>query len=376
MNRLPKPPLPPGTGFVSYVLLGLGLASIGLLLGVDALRERRLSEDFALVRATGDIEAGLAASHLWMEQYVTGDATIRPEEIWRGIEHSLALVRAMLSDDRLEEGPWRIGPPDDPALGRKAAAIDRELRTFAAVTLKRQTRYEKGEAVGPGSALDAEYDGIFRRLTTATAALRAASEARLTFRVSLFRLYSRAILAGWLAILGFSFLAFRRFAARQAAEARLHDLGLQLVLAQKKRLATSLALAGGRTPLPVPGGTEHVLLVEDDAPVRESTLGLLAAAGYQVTAVAGGSEALAAVEEAPQPFDLLITGVVMPGLSGPEVADRIRAHQGALPVIFVSGYSESVVSSHGLLQPGVNFLAKPFAADALFRKVRDALDGP
>ena len=355
-------PRPPGSrSWAPFALLALGLASLGLLLGIDTLRERLLSEDFALVRATGEIEAGLATSHLWMEQYVSGDTAIKPEEIWRGIERSLALVRAMLSPERVEDGPWRLRPTDDPALRRQAGEIDRGLRTFAAATLKRQTGYEKGDAVGPGSALDAGYDRTFRRLVAATTALRAAAERRLAFRVSLFRLGSRALLAGGLALLLVAFLGFRRFEERlQRAETVLHGRELQLVQAQ--RMEAAGRLAGG--PRPVPGGAERILLVEDDALVRESTLGLLESVGYGVTAVADGSQALTAMALAPEPFDLLITGVVMPGLSGP------------VPVLFVSGYGESVVNSHGLLQPGVNFLAKPFAADALFKKVREALDAP
>ena len=114
--------------------------------------------------------------------------------------------------------------------------------------------------------------------------------------------------------------------------------------------------------------------------MRDSTVSLLESVGYNVTAAADGTQALVllerALERAPGPFDLLLTDVVMPGLSGPEVAERVRARQGPIPVIFVSGYSESVVHFHGLLQPGVNFLAKPFAAEALFRKVREALGEP
>jgi CheY-like chemotaxis protein len=142
------------------------------------------------------------------------------------------------------------------------------------------------------------------------------------------------------------------------------------------------ALAPGahetRTPRTVVGGSERILLVEDNTEVRDSTVSLLESVGYNVTAAADGIQALVLLERALEreldPFDLLITDVVMPGLSGPEVADRVRARQGPLPVIFVSGYSESVVLFHGLLQPGVNFLAKPFAAEALFRKVRESLD--
>ncbi|HEX3531771.1 MAG TPA: ATP-binding protein [Thermoanaerobaculia bacterium] len=599
------PPRPAGSRrWAPYAFFAFGLASILLLLGVDAWREKRLGEDFALVRAAGELQTGLATSHLRMEQYGRGEAGVRPEEIWHGIEHSLALTRAMLGGEALVESPWRLLPLDDPALRAKAAAIETDLRHFAETTLKRQTAFESGEKGDPS-----DDERTFRRLAAGAAGLRAGAEARLARRQSFFRLFLRSVLLGWCVLVGVSFLGFRRFEARRLRdEAALRDREARLVQAQKMeavgRLAGGLAhdinnylaairaqcelvqrkpqppervvdkmslvigsvtrastligrllafsrrhpinpevvdlnqvvlglekivrqhlgerielrqqlapdlwnvkmdpaqieqilvnlvvnardampgggrliietsnvsfddsvqarpvttpgeyvllsvsdtgvgippeiqdkifepffttkeaegnsgiglatiygivkQAGGnvwaysepggqeigttfrvylprsaeplapgahetRTPRTVVGGSERILLVEDNAEVRESTVGLLESVGYHVTAAAEGIQALAILEREAAPFDLLVTDVVMPGLSGPEVAERVRARQGPVPVIFVSGYSESVVLFHGLVRPGVNFLAKPFAAEALFRKVREALDG-
>jgi signal transduction histidine kinase/ActR/RegA family two-component response regulator len=622
----PRPLLKPprsGPSWGAFTLLGLGLVSTLLLLGGDAQRERHLAADFALVRAAAEIEAGLTTSHLAMAQYAAGDRTVPQQEIWRGIERSLALVHAMLAHPadpadtaQLVDGPWPLRPSGDPALRARAAAIERDLQAYAGSTLKLAAGLESGEPSGSGSAsrslVLAEHDRAFKRLRTAAADLRAAAEGRLAHRLGLFRLYSRAIVAGWLGLVALAFLGFRRFEARRRrSEAVLRDRDLQLVQAQKleavgrvagglahdinnylaairsqcelvqrkpqppervaekmglvigsvnrastligrllafsrrqpihpevinlnplvlglekmvhqhlgERIAASTHLApelwnvkmdpaqleqvlinlvvnardampdGGKlvietanvsfgeadreqrpenrpvtapgdyvllsvadtgvgipaeikdkifepffttkegegnsglglatiygivqqnggnvrveseagkgttfrvylpvtmeealpsiklhTPSPASGGDERILLVEDNAEVRASTLGLLESVGYSVTVAADGTQALAAVESATHPFDLLLTDVVLPGLSGPEVAERVRARQGAiLRVIFVSGYSESVIHYHGLLQPGVNFLGKPFAAEALFRKVREALTAP
>jgi two-component system, cell cycle sensor histidine kinase and response regulator CckA len=127
---------------------------------------------------------------------------------------------------------------------------------------------------------------------------------------------------------------------------------------------------------PAAGGRERILLVEDNAEVRESTQNLLAAAGYRISLAAGGTEALALLAELARQdeiVDLVISDVVMPGLSGPELAAQIRERFGPIPVLFVSGYSDSVVHFHGVLDPEVHFLSKPFAGEALFQKVREAL---
>ena len=122
-------------------------------------------------------------------------------------------------------------------------------------------------------------------------------------------------------------------------------------------------------------GDERVLLVEDNRDVLEATRALLEASGYRVTAAASGDEALRALA-AGGPVDVVVTDVVMPGMSGPEVVARIRERWGELPVVFVSGYSDSVAGARGVLQSGALLLQKPFTAEALCRQVRAALQQP
>jgi PAS domain S-box-containing protein len=123
-------------------------------------------------------------------------------------------------------------------------------------------------------------------------------------------------------------------------------------------------------------GTETVLLVEDDAGVREVAARALRAAGYEVVEAAGAEEATTAVRAALRPPGILVTDVIMPGSTGRELADRLRAERPGLPVLFLSGHSHDLIGPHGVLEPGVAFLAKPFTTSALLAKVRTVLDAP
>lgn len=126
--------------------------------------------------------------------------------------------------------------------------------------------------------------------------------------------------------------------------------------------------------LSLPRGDERLLVVEDDDMVRRVVVALLAKAGYQVDAVSRASDALRLLEEDAQRFALLLTDVIMPDLNGRELADRVRALQPTLKVLFMSGYTDDVILSHGVLEAGVAFLQKPVTRDLLLRKVREALD--
>ena len=116
------------------------------------------------------------------------------------------------------------------------------------------------------------------------------------------------------------------------------------------------------------GGTETVLLVEDDEAVRRVAARILSAAGYQVMACSNGEEALAQSEHG-QDVRLLITDFVMPRMGGRELTQRLQSRYPELKILYMSGYSAAVVG------PGVNFIGKPFTAADLTRKVRQALDG-
>jgi len=123
-----------------------------------------------------------------------------------------------------------------------------------------------------------------------------------------------------------------------------------------------------------PRGSETILVVEDDEIVRKLTCQALRRYGYQVIEAANGIEALLSCEKHPEPIPLMITDVVMPQISGPELATRLRRLHPETQVLYISGYTDDAVVRHGLLDAALYFLQKPFTPGALVHKVRDILD--
>jgi two-component system, cell cycle sensor histidine kinase and response regulator CckA len=124
-------------------------------------------------------------------------------------------------------------------------------------------------------------------------------------------------------------------------------------------------------PLVTPGdGDETILLVEDELVVRRLVAEILEANGYSVLQAADGPSALELLRRHTGAVDLLVTDVVMPGMSGPEVAGAVATMRPGTHVLYISGYTDS----HGTLEPEIAFLQKPFNADVLTRKVREVLD--
>jgi two-component system cell cycle sensor histidine kinase/response regulator CckA len=126
--------------------------------------------------------------------------------------------------------------------------------------------------------------------------------------------------------------------------------------------------------LPVPGGRETVLLVEDDGAIRNLAGRVLEGCGYAVIAAQDGQEALRAAAGHGGRFDLLVTDVVMPKMGGGQLAEALRGLHPGLKVLFLSGYADDAVVRHGVLQRGAAFLQKPFTLAALARKVRETID--
>jgi PAS domain S-box-containing protein len=126
---------------------------------------------------------------------------------------------------------------------------------------------------------------------------------------------------------------------------------------------------------PTEAADATVLLVEDEPAVRAVVSEMLAGGGYHVIAAIDGSEALQLASTHDGPIHLLVTDVVMPGMSGQEVARRIAEERPQTRTLFVSGYNESAIAQHGVLAPGTAFLEKPFSAAELVRKAREVLDG-
>ncbi|MHB2016836.1 MAG: ATP-binding protein [Candidatus Xenobia bacterium] len=124
----------------------------------------------------------------------------------------------------------------------------------------------------------------------------------------------------------------------------------------------------------VSGGTEHVLLVEDESELRSLVARLLKANGYLVTEAATGEDAVACCDAMPEAADLLLTDVVMPGMSGRELAHLLSRRWPDLRVLYMSGYTDDAIFRHGVLDAGVPFLQKPFTAEGLAMKVRQVLD--
>ena len=136
----------------------------------------------------------------------------------------------------------------------------------------------------------------------------------------------------------------------------------------------------GEDPAPVTHGLEAsirqetILVAEDDDDVRSYTVESLRELGYRVLEAHDGPSALRLLERQAEPVDLLFTDVVMPGMTGRELAEQARAHQRNLKVLYTSGYTRNAIVHGGRLDPGVEVLVKPFTFEALGQKVRDMLD--
>lgn len=123
-----------------------------------------------------------------------------------------------------------------------------------------------------------------------------------------------------------------------------------------------------------PGRGATVLLVEDEELVRSAAREILESRGYRVLVAREPGEALLLCESHPGPIDLLLTDVVMPGMNGREMADRIQRLRPDIAVLFMSGYTDNAIVHHGVLDAGVWFLAKPFTPERLSAKVAEVLD--
>jgi two-component system, cell cycle sensor histidine kinase and response regulator CckA len=121
-------------------------------------------------------------------------------------------------------------------------------------------------------------------------------------------------------------------------------------------------------------GEETILLVEDEAVVRDLVRKVLQIAGYMVLEAANGEQALQLTAEHHGPIHLLLADVVLPGLSGPEVAERLTAKRTGVRVLYMSGYAQDTIERYGVPVPERSFLQKPFTPTTLLNRVREALD--
>jgi len=131
----------------------------------------------------------------------------------------------------------------------------------------------------------------------------------------------------------------------------------------------------GEETTAIPKGQGVIFLVEDDDTVRELSVWILRRAGYTVLDTGNPEEAIERVRDYPGRVDLLITDVVMPGMSGRELAQRIAEIRPGVKVLYMSGYTDNAIVDHGVLEPGMAFLQKPFTPNTLAGKVREVLGG-
>ena len=125
---------------------------------------------------------------------------------------------------------------------------------------------------------------------------------------------------------------------------------------------------------PAPRGQETIILVEDDHSVRALSRQVLARHGYVVLEASNGAEAIRMCQQYPGTIDLLVSDVVMPLMSGLQVAQRLREMRPAIKMLFVSGYPDDALDAHGVLKAEITLLPKPFTPSALANKVRSVLD--
>ena len=119
----------------------------------------------------------------------------------------------------------------------------------------------------------------------------------------------------------------------------------------------------------------NILLTEDQPEVQSIARAILTRHGYTVLPAASGEEALRILGEHPdRPIHVLLTDVVMPSMSGPDLARRVRSSRPEVAVLYMSGYTDDAIVRQGVLEAGVAFIQKPFTPDGLLRRIRDVLN--
>jgi PAS domain S-box-containing protein len=150
----------------------------------------------------------------------------------------------------------------------------------------------------------------------------------------------------------------------------------RICLPATRQASSSALLRTYRPPADIAGRGETVLLVEDEDALRAVTYRILAQHGYSVLEAANGADGFDVAQRCSQPIDLLLTDVVMPRMSGADLATRLRAMWPEMRVLFTSGYTDDVIAAQQLLDDSVTLLQKPFTENLLLQMVREVLDAP
>ena len=134
-------------------------------------------------------------------------------------------------------------------------------------------------------------------------------------------------------------------------------------------------IAPRRSEAALPGGTETILLVEDEPSLRVMARIFLQGKGYTILEAENGQHAVEIAGQYRGQIHLLLTDVIMPGMSGRVLAEAVAASRAGIKLLYMSGYTDALVTQHGILNPGTQLLEKPFTRDSLLSRVRSVLDG-
>lgn len=132
----------------------------------------------------------------------------------------------------------------------------------------------------------------------------------------------------------------------------------------------------GNLSLEYQHGTETILVVDDEEPLRAVIADLLTQLGYTVLSAGNGDDALAVAADYKGRIDLLLSDVIMEGLPGPELAEKLSLSRPELKVVFMSGFADSSLAPNGILEPGTVLVQKPFTIRMLSSRLREVLDKP
>ncbi len=229
--------------WMPIVVFALGMASLLLLVGTNSIQDRFIVRDLELVHAIAQIQTQVATSHLWLEEYVSGDE-VEVEQIFANLSWSLQAVEAMLEGGRFNPRHRGLEALDDPALRQLGETIRARLQEFEAISRTRRQGFEarRFEEVGIGSPLDIEYDRVFGELFQAANALEAALDERLARNQARSRVLFLTILAAWLLIVGLAVTGlWTRERRRRLAVEALRSSEAQLLQAQKMEAVGRLA---------------------------------------------------------------------------------------------------------------------------------------
>jgi two-component system, cell cycle sensor histidine kinase and response regulator CckA len=295
-----------------------------LVSGMESLLQRLIGEDVDFVTSLGHDLGRVTADAGQIEQVVMNLAINARDAMPKGGKLTLSTENVEMSDDDsrlhvgINPGPYVMLAVEDAGHGMDAATQARIFEPFFST---------KSRDKGTGLGLSTVY-GIVKQ---SGGSIWVESEPG---RGSTFKVYL----------------------PRVAAEA-------EPVLDSK---------AGGRAAR----GVETILLVEDDEGVRMLAQECLEDCGYTVLCAGGGEQALALARQHDGSIHLMMTDVVMPGMSGPDLARNLGSLRPGLKVLFSSGYPEDAIADHGILGPAIQFIQKPFTLTGLAQKVREVLEGP